>query len=139
MANSDTLTGWLIIAIGLYSAAAGLGMAISTDRFRRMFEEMENSAALNFVIGLLVFSIGVAIVLTHPTSARWPDIIVAIMGWGALAEGLLFLAVPQVMWAIARPFMKANTRLWGIFALVLGLALVVLGWCEAGDSPATLV
>lgn len=130
MADQFTLTGWLIMAIGLYSMAAGFGMAMATGRFQQMFEEMERSPALNFVIGLLVFSIGVTILLIHPSSTRWPDILVAIMGWGAAIEGLLFLAAPQVMWAVARPFMKFGTRLWGYIALTLGLALVIIGWFE---------
>jgi threonine/homoserine/homoserine lactone efflux protein len=139
MADANTLTGWLIIAIGLYSAAAGFGMALSPDRFQRMFADIEASPGINFVTGLLVFSIGATILLVHPTSAHWPGILVAIMGWGALIEGMLFLAVPQVMWAIAKPFLKANTRLWGIIALVFGLALVALGWCEVQNPPLPLV
>lgn len=130
MADQFTLTGWLIMAFGLYSMAAGFGMAMSADRFRQMFEEMERSPALNFVIGLLVFAIGVTILLIHPSSTRWPDILVAIMGWGAAVEGLLFLAAPQVMWAIARPFMKSGTKLWGYIALALGIALAIIGWFE---------
>ncbi|MBC2776387.1 hypothetical protein [Parasphingopyxis marina] len=139
MADSLTLTGWLIMAMGLYSAAAGFGMAFSPERFQRMFADIEASPGINFITGLLVFSIGTAILLVHPSSARWPEILVAIMGWGALVEGLLFLAVPNVMWAIARPFLKANTRLWGIIALLLGIALVVFGWCEVRNSTVTLV
>lgn len=139
MADQFTLTGWLIMAIGLYCMAAGFGMAMATDRFRQMFEEMERSPALNFLAGLLVFSIGVTILLVHPSSTRWPDILVAIMGWGAAIEGLIFLAAPQVMWTIARPFMKSGMRLWGYIALALGIALVIIGWFEVERATVTLV
>lgn len=139
MADQFTLTGWLIMAFGLYSMAAGFGMAMTTDRFRQMFAEMERSPALSFMAGLMVFSIGTAILLVHPTNARWPDILVAIMGWGAAIEGLLFLAAPQVMWAIARPFLKAGTKLWGYIALALGIALVIIGWFEVERTTVTLV
>jgi hypothetical protein len=139
MADSLTLTGWLIAAMGLYSAAAGFGMAFSPERFQRMFADIEASPGINFITGLLVFWIGAAILLVHPTSARWPDILVAILGWGALVEGMLFLAAPNIMWAIARPLLKSNTRLWGIIALLFGIALVVFGWCEVVRNTVTLV
>lgn len=139
MADQFTLTGWLIMAFGLYCMAAGFGMAMTTDRFQKMFAEMEQSPALNFVIGLLVFFFGVTILLIHPSSTRWPDILVAIIGWGAAIEGLLFLAAPQIMWTIARPFMQSGTRLWGYIALALGIALVIIGWFEVERTTITLV
>lgn len=139
MADHFTLTGWLIMAIGLYSMAAGFGMAMQADRFRSMIEEIESSPAINFVTGLLVFSIGVTIILIHPSRTEWPDILVTIMAWGAAIEGLLFLAFPQIMWAIARPFMRTRTRLWGYIALTMGVALVIIGWFEVERTTVTLV
>jgi small neutral amino acid transporter SnatA (MarC family) len=114
-------------------------MVLSTDRFRRMFEEMEGSPGLNHIAGIVVFTIGVTILLVHPTSTRWPDILVAIFGWGALAEGLLFLAAPHIMWLIARPFLRANTRLWGGIAVAIGVALIVIGWSEVARTTVTLI
>jgi hypothetical protein len=52
---------------------------------------------------------------------------------------MLFLAAPNIMWAIARPLLKSNTRLWGIIALLFGIALVVFGWCEVVRNTVTLV
>ena len=104
MTAIGSLTGALAIAIGLYAFAAGLGMIFSPDRFTRMIKEAENAPALNFAIGILVFSIGTAIVLVHPLGEGWLSILVTITGWGAAIEGLVFLAAPQFIWTIARPF-----------------------------------
>lgn len=130
MTALGSLTGALAIAFGLYCLAAGLGMGVATDRFARMMKEAEASAALSFAIGLLVFCIGVAIVLTHPLGEGWLSMLVVIMGWGALIEGLVFLAVPQIMWAIARPFMGGLTRIWGLLAMAIGVALIWAGYCH---------
>jgi uncharacterized protein YjeT (DUF2065 family) len=139
MANAANLTGWLIMATGLYCLAAGLGMASAPDRFKRMFAELEGSPVSNYLAGLVVLVIGIAILLVHPTSTRWPDILVAILGWGALAEGLLFIVAPQVIWAIARPFLTMRLRLWGLVTIAAGIALLALGWCEVGRTTVTLV
>lgn len=130
MTAIGSLTGALAMAIGLYSLAAGLGMALNPDRFIRMLKEAEGSAAISFAMGLLVFCIGAAITLTHPMGEGWLSILVTIMGWGAAIEGLLFLAVPQVMWAIARPFMGGLLRIWGLVAALAGVALIWAGYCH---------
>lgn len=130
MTAIGSLTGALAIAIGLYALAAGLGMGLSSDRFIRMMKEAEASAVASFVIGLLVFCIGTAIVLTHPMGEGWLSILVTITGWGAAIEGLLFLAAPQIMWAIARPFMSNLTRIWGLVAMAIGVALIWAGYCH---------
>ena len=88
------------------------------------------SAAISFVIGLLTFCIGVAVILTHPLGEGWLSMLVVIMGWGALIEGMVFLAAPQIMWAITRPFMGNLTRIWGIVAMATGAAFVAAGWCH---------
>ena len=130
MTAIGSITGGIAIMFGLYCLAAGLGMAASPDRIRRMLQEAEESAALSFAIGLLVLCIGAAITLTHPMGESWLSILVTIIGWGALLEGAIFLAAPQLMWAIARPFMNWNARIWGVVAILIGGGLIVAGWCH---------
>lgn len=130
MTAMGSLTGALAIAIGLYAMASGLGMGLSSDRFIRMLKQAEASVALSFVIGLLTFCIGTAIVLTHPLGEGWLSLLVVIMGWCALIEGLVFLAAPQIIWAIARLFMTRVTRIWGLLAMAMGAALVWAGYCH---------
>lgn len=130
MTAIGSLTGALAIAIGLYSLAAGLGMVFSPDRFIRMIKEMESSTALNFAIGILVFSIGTAIVLVHPLGEGWLSILVTITGWGAAIEGLVFLAAPQFIWAIARPLAGLGGRIGGAIAVIAGAALIWAGYCH---------
>jgi hypothetical protein len=130
MTALGSLTGALAIAFGLYAFAAGLGMALSPDRLIRMLKEAEGSAAISFVIGLLTFCIGVAVILTHPLGEGWLSMLVVIMGWGAMIEGLIFLAAPQIMWAITRPFMGNLSRIWGLVAMASGAALIAAGYCH---------
>lgn len=130
MANFAHLTGWLAIALGLYALAAGLGMALGTMRFDRLLQEVERSPALSFVIGLLTFLVGITIVLIHPWGGGWLAVLVSLIGWATLAEGLLLLAAPRVLWAYARPMMAAAGRLWGWLAVLIGIGFLAAGWCH---------
>jgi hypothetical protein len=126
------LTGVLAMAIGGYAIAAGIGMGLASDRFARMLDESRDSAALSFAIGILVYSLGIVIVLVHPYEAGWMDVLIAVTGWGMIAEGLIFLAAPQLIWAIAQPFIRPGswTRIWGVIAALFGVAMIYAGWCH---------
>ena len=130
MTAIGNLTGALAIAIGLYAVAAGLGMLTAPDRFRQMIDNAENSPALNFAIGILVFSVGTAIALTHPMGEGWLSILVTITGWGMAIEGLVFLAAPQIIWSIARPMAALGGRVGGAIATLAGAAFVWAGYCH---------
>ena len=130
MTAIGNLTGALAIAIGLYSLAAGIGMLTAPDRFRQMIANAENSPALNFAIGILVFSIGTAIALVHPLGEGWLSILVTITGWGMAIEGLIFLAAPQLIWSIARPMVSLGGRIGGTIATLAGAAFIWAGYCH---------
>ena len=130
MTAIGSLTGALAIAIGLYALAAGIGMLTAPDRFRQMIENAEHSPALNFAIGILVFSVGTAIALVHPLGEGWLSILVTITGWGMAIEGLIFLAAPQLIWSIARPMARLGGRLGGTIASLAGAAFIWTGYCH---------
>lgn len=130
MTAIGSLTGALAIAIGLYALAAGIGMLTAPDRFRQMIENAEHSPALNFAIGILVFSVGTAIALVHPLGEGWLSILVTITGWGMAIEGLIFLAAPQLIWSIARPMARLGGRLGGTIASLAGAAFIWAGYCH---------
>lgn len=130
MTAIGSLTGALAIAIGLYALAAGIGMLTAPDRFRQMIENAEDAPALNFAIGILVFSVGTAIALVHPLGEGWLSILVTITGWGMAIEGLIFLAAPQLIWSIARPMARLGGRLGGTIASLAGAAFIWAGYCH---------
>ena len=83
MHTASPLTLHLLGAIGLYMVAIGAGALIDPGRWRDLGEEMERSAALTILMGLVTFAIGVALLGVHhgladpcrswsPRSARSP-------------------------------------------------------------------
>lgn len=127
MANSDTLTDWLLVAFGLYSLAAGLGGLVRPDRWRAMIAQMEGNDALTFIVGITVFALGMAILLAHPCGGSIKQWIVTAIAAVMVVEGLVFLAAPGLLFAVSKPLLAGNVRPWALFAIFLGLLGCVVG------------
>jgi uncharacterized membrane protein len=77
-------------------------------------------------LGFPVFTVGAALVLIH---SIWTDllaIIVSLIGYMALIEGALLLAVPGPLIRIGRWSVKF-TRAWAIASIILGTLLFLAG------------
>ena len=61
------------------------------------------------------------------------SVIVTVLAAIFAAEGLLLIAVPQLLDRIAQPFLS-NARLWAIVSLVLGLAMLLAGLSGRADA-----
>lgn len=126
MDTSIVLTLHLATAIGLYAMAACLGILFAPERMNALMTDMERSPGMIYAFGVIAFAIGATIVMVHDI---WTDplaIIVTLIGWWVSIEGLLLLALPDVMLAIARIF-QSSMRLWCGIGLVLGLLLFLAG------------
>jgi hypothetical protein len=135
MHTATPLTLHLLGAIGLYMVATGAGALIGPGRWQGLGEEMERSAGLTILMGLVTFSIGVALLGVHHGLADPGQILVTAIGAIAALEGLLILAVPRAMIAFGGPFL-ARPRAWAIICVVLGLAFILAGaFVPAGATP----
>lgn len=85
-------TSTLASLIGLYFVAAGIGLLVDRDFPTRVIEELRDQAVLGFVGGIVVFAIGGTIVSVHNDWSGWLAGLVSLVGWVALAEGVLILA-----------------------------------------------
>jgi len=126
METAAILTLRLAEAFGLYLLAVGAGALIAPGRWRAIGAELERSPGLALVAGLLAFALGAVTFGVHHHLTDPLAIIVTIAGAIGAAEGLLLIAVPDLMIAIGRPFF-AHPRVWAIIVLVLGAALLLAG------------
>src|ERR1700732_1692541 len=80
--------------IGPVMLVIGLAVFANQRGFRDMAEEFMASRALMFLSGLLIMSLGVAIVLTHNVwIANWP-VMITLFGWLCAIGGALRLVGP---------------------------------------------
>lgn len=126
MDTISVLTLRLAEAIGLYMIVVGIGGLVAPQRWRAMMDDLDRSPGLVMALGFAVFAVGAALVLIH---SIWTDplaIIVSLVGYAALIEGALLLAVPG-------PLLKVGfwslplTRVWTIVSIVLGILLFLAG------------
>jgi FtsH-binding integral membrane protein len=132
MTTAIPLTLHLLVLIGLYELAAGFAGFTGRIDWPAMLDEFERSTALTFVTGFAAFAIGAAIHLNHH---HWSDvlaIIVSAIGWIVMAEGLLIMVWPRPLLAFSRPLVHRQ-RTVSIFAMLLGMALILLGLTGRAD------
>ncbi len=124
-----TLTSTIALAFAAYMIAAGLLGLFDRDRFRTIIEELRRSPALTYITGIFVYALGVAVVLVHDNWSDGLGIVVTLIGWAAVVEGLVLLARPGLLLEFAGKLVGSGGRQWiSISALVLGgvLALIAL-------------
>lgn len=125
MANASNISAWIALAFGLYSIAAGLGLLSAPDRWKRMALELDKSAALGFLTGIMVFALGFALLMVNPCGGDWLNKLVSLIGAAMAIEGLAFLALPRFMGRFARSLLDGDrlNRLWAGLSILIGAGL----------------
>lgn len=122
----SALTLMLAQAMGLYLILVGLSGLAGPRRWEGLMDELSTSPALQMLMGVAVFAIGVALAIAHSRLTDPLAIIVTLIGWAALLEGALLIAVPGPLLHIGRWSLRF-TRVWAIISLILGLLLGMAG------------
>jgi len=130
MIADATLTEILARIFGLYMLAAGIRIALNSADMSTMLEEMRQSAFAFYLGGLIAFAIGATIVSVHNDFSGPLAILITLIGWVALAEGVIMLAYPKAMQAFGDKMLglMGSGKMWGIAVAALGVVLLGLGF-----------
>jgi uncharacterized protein YjeT (DUF2065 family) len=126
MDTISVLTLRLAEAIGLYLIVIGIGGLIAPQRWRTMIDDLERSPGLTITLGFAVFAVGTTLAIVHHSLHDPLAIVVTLIGYAALVEGALLLAVPGPLLALGRWAVRF-TRAWACLSLVLGILLFLAG------------
>ena len=108
--------------VGPVIALMGLVLLFDTDRVRSMANTFIENDALLFFAGIVTLPIGLAIVNTHNVwVAGWP-VVITILGWLAIAGGIVRMALPGTTKALGGVMLDNKAAL-----IVPGVLLVGLG------------
>ena len=123
-----TATELLAAFMGIYMVAAGIGLLTDRDNsYAKVIPEIRDNTALGYVVGVFVFVLGAVLIAVHNQWNRPLAIVVSLISWGALIEGVLMLAA-------RRPFLDLVSRIptsakvmksFGIGTVVLGIGLLI--------------
>ena len=115
-----------LFLFGIYLFGGGLALAASPARVRAMIEGFETQPALCYVTGALLALGGASLLLAFRDIGSLPRGIVAFLGAGMLAEGLMFMAAPGMLLSLARPFLPKDGALRSLGVVVIALAAGLL-------------
>ncbi|MFL6746145.1 MAG: DUF2065 domain-containing protein [Sphingomicrobium sp.] len=135
MTTAIPLTLHLLVLIGLYELAAGIAGLTGRLDWREMTDEFVRSPSLSFVTGFMVFAIGGVMIMNHH---HWTDllaVIVSLVGWIALVEGIAMMIASRPLLIFFRPLIGSQ-RAISLFAAVFGIVLIALGLTGHADPTA---
>ncbi len=129
MVETLSVTQILALFIGLYMVAAGVGLLTDKNAYATVIDDLRENPTLGYVTSVLVFVLGAAIVSVHNL---WTDplaVVVSLVGWGALVEGVLMLAIRRPFLSLVGviPFTAATVVPFGIAIIVFGGVLLYAG------------
>ena len=129
MIETLSVTQILAVFLGLYMVAAGIGFLAGRGSYATLIDELRNNTALGYVTGAFVFALGAAMVAVHNLWTGPLAIVVSLVGWGALIEGVLMLAIRRTFLGLVKvvPLTPATMVSCGIAAIVFGAVLLYAG------------
>ena len=135
MNTAVPLTLQLLLLIGLYELVAGIAGLTGRIDWRAMTDEFMSSPSLSFVTGFMVFVLGGVMIMNHH---HWTDllaIIVSLVGWIALIEGIVMMLAAKPVLIFFRPLIGSQ-RAVSLFAILFGIILIALGLTGRADPTA---
>jgi hypothetical protein len=116
--------------MGIFSLAMGFSMLAKRKMLISIFYELSDSRALSYILGTLIFLLGLLVILNHNVWELSPRIIITIVGWGILIEGGSYLFISKETLRKYLAFLD-NRKVYYIIAagyLILGTYLSYFGF-----------
>lgn len=76
--------------------AIALGMFISPSFYKKIYRDLEKDALAVLLFGMAAMTLGIAQTGVHNVWETVPEILVSILGWGALVKGAVFVIAPRL-------------------------------------------
>ena len=116
--------------IGLTFMVIGVGTLVNREWYRELIVQFFSDRGQVYLSGILALLAGVAIVLVH--NVWTPDwrILITLLGWIAIAKGVMRLTFPALAMRSAKKFSGTTTptTFSGVGVLVLGVFLTAMGY-----------
>lgn len=116
--------------IGIAYTAAGLGMIINPDYYKKIVDSFENNPALTYITSFIMIVAGFTLVTFHNVwVASWP-VIITVLGYALLIKAIWFLLFPRTLMRLSKAMVNKikDIRLFAVIALAIGLGLMYLGF-----------
>ena len=115
--------------MGVWLFLVGLAMIVHRDRFKKTAMEAMSHPALVSFMGFMGLAVGLIIVISHNIwVSAWP-VVVTIVGWFILIQGILRIFWPEAFgkW-VKDSISKSGFTVWSWVWLIVGLYLIWAGF-----------
>jgi hypothetical protein len=108
----------------------GVGLLLNQRAFRTMASEVIGSVTLVYLLGLIDFSAGLAILLVHNVWVADWRVIITLLGWMLVIRGAIRVLLTETVMGYAKTMMRGQNiyRVSGVVLSLLGLALCYFGY-----------
>ena len=124
-------TAWTALLVGLYTLFAAIGALRRPEVWRKMLVEVDESASLQLVAGLLELMLGAAIYLANPwIPADVLSCVLKSIGGVLMMEALAIIGFSDIYSGFWLRNLSHMHRGWALFSVLIGLALTVVGFAR---------
>ena len=110
----------------------GLAFMIQKDFYADVFKGLAKEKSFYLVDGIAETLIGIVMVLSHNLWVTLPEIVVSLLGWAVLVEGVLVLLMGKAyiksLFSLFSKDMKSMMVWSALFSLIVGGYLVWVGY-----------
>lgn len=128
MLDTYTLTQTIAIFLGIYMLSAGVGLLTDSKGFASVMDDFIDNLGLTYIAAVVAFFAGATLVAIHNLWSTPLEIIVSLVSWAALIEGVLMIAFRRPFFTIigAMPLNEKFMKGYGVFTITIAAVLFFL-------------
>ena len=107
--------------------ASGVALLNGNLDLMKTYKELKSVHMFSTIMGAFTLLLGMLIVNLHNVWVQDWQVLITLIGWILLIEGVLYLTAPQVLFGIFEKLPKSQKG-WGIFTIILGLIFAYFGF-----------
>lgn len=114
------------IAAALY-LATGIAILNGNLNLKKSYKELKKDHSLTLMLGAGTLFLGMLIINLHNIWVKDWRVLITIIGWVLLTEGILYIVSPKKLLSLFKK-LPTNQLGWGIFTICAGLLFGYLGF-----------
>jgi tellurite resistance protein TehA-like permease len=123
----NEITIFMARIIALIYIPLGVAMITGQIKGKDMVTSYEKSPVITLFVGIFAVIAGTFLVTYHNIWVKdWP-VLITLLGWVAVIEGVVFIAFPKPFLKVSKKMSK-NEKVWSYFALAFGLLFGYFGF-----------
>lgn len=109
--------------------ASGVALLNGNLSLMKTYSEMKHSQMFTAIMGSFTTLLGMLIVSFHNVWVADWTVLITVIGWTLLVEGIFYLAFPKTLLSLYKKLPQSQTG-WGLFTIAFGLLFAYFGFAS---------